>query len=171
MAESPDLRVSDQERERAAGEIRDHFAAGRLDEDELNDRVSAAMEARTHGELEALRADLPRLPATQAEQKAELVQRRRELSRRLVQQTGAGMAPFVVCTAVWLVSGASGFFWPIWVLLIVVLPLVRNGWSLYGPAPELDRVERQLARQGRQRHRSDARGRHRRRRSGRDPRL
>jgi hypothetical protein len=30
-----------------------------------------------------------------------------------------------------------------------LIPLVRNGWDLYGPSPELDRVERDLARRGR----------------------
>jgi hypothetical protein len=50
-------------------------------------------------------------------------------------------------------------FWPIWVALIGVVPLLRNGWRLYGPAPQLDRVERELerrerhaARRGRRRH-------------------
>jgi hypothetical protein len=33
-------------------------------------------------------------------------------------------------------------FWPIWVALVAVVALVRNGWDLYGPAPDLDRVER-----------------------------
>jgi hypothetical protein len=29
---------------------------------------------------------------------------------------------------------------------VAAIPLVRNGWRLYGPAPELDRVEQELAR-------------------------
>jgi hypothetical protein len=45
---------------------------------------------------------------------------------------------------VWLVSGAHGQFWPIWVALLVLIPLLRNGWRLYGPAPQLDQVEREL---------------------------
>jgi len=51
-------------------------------------------------------------------------------------------------------------FWPIWVLIIVILPLLRNAWRLYGPAPELDRVERELDRRARhaESHR-DRRGR------------
>jgi hypothetical protein len=160
MADSAELRVSDEERERAAQEIRDHYAAGRLDDDELSSRLSAAYGAKTSGQLAAVRADLPQLPVPVSEQKLELAARRRELSRRLVQQTGAGLAPFVVTTGIWLASGATGFFWPIWVLLLVVVPLLRNGWRLYGPAPELDRVERHLQRResgggrrgGRRRH-------------------
>jgi hypothetical protein len=146
MSDPSDLRASDQDRESTAAEIREHFAAGRLDDDELSTRLGAAYAARTTGELQAVRADLPKLPATRAAQQAELAERRGELSRRLLQQTGAGMVPFVICTVVWLASGATGAFWPVWVALVAVLPLLRNGWHLYGPAPELDRVERHLQR-------------------------
>ena len=154
MGEPPGLRASDQERERAAREIREHFAAGRLTEEELDDRVQAAYRAQTHEQLRALLADLPQLPVSPAEQRAALVQRRRELQRRLLQQTGGGLSAFLVCTVIWLASGAHGQFWPIWVALIPVLVLLRNGWRLYGPAPELDRVEREL-----ERHRHRHRGR------------
>ncbi|MBV9801606.1 MAG: DUF1707 domain-containing protein [Solirubrobacterales bacterium] len=159
MADRSDLRASDEQRDRAAQEIREHFAAGRLTDDELSDRVQAVYAARTEGELNTLLSDLPKLPASVAQQKAALVQRRRELQRRLLQQTGGGAALFVLCTVIWLSSGAHGQFWPVWVALVVILPLLRNGWRLYGPAPELDRVERELeSRQRRDQIRNDARG-------------
>jgi hypothetical protein len=159
-----DLRVSDEQRERAVQDIREHFAAGRLSEEELSDRVQAAYGAQTERELTAQLADLPKLPATPAQRKAELAARRRHLQRRLLQEAGGGGALFVLCTAIWLGSGASGQFWPIWVLLVALIPLVRNGWRLYGPAPELERVERELEahrRRDDQRNqlRSEARGR------------
>ena len=167
MPEPGDVRVSDDERERVAREIREHYAAGRLDDDELNERVEAAYAARTQGELNALRADLPALPATRTEQRADVARRRRELERRLLQQSGGALVPFVICTAIWAFAGASGSFWPIWILLVALIPLVRNGWRLYGPAPELDRVEDELARRERGEHHGDRRrhrhggGRHR----------
>jgi len=164
MPEDPSLRTSDEQRERAARDIREHFAAGRLDEDELDERVQAAYSARTQGELRAVMADLPKLPATRAEQKAELAQRRRDLQRRLLQEAGGGSGAFIICTVIWLASGASGLFWPIFVALGVLVPLVRNGWRLYGPAPEFDEIERELeARRHknatREQIRADARGR------------
>jgi len=53
------IRVSDADRDRVAGRLREHFAAGRLTQDELDERVSAALNARTFGELRAVLADLP----------------------------------------------------------------------------------------------------------------
>ncbi len=169
MSDAPDVRVSDLERERAVEEIRQHFAAGRLDEDELNERVSAAYAAKTTGELAALGADLPALPISGGQQRAELASRRAALRRRLIQQSGGGIALLALCTAIWLIDGANGQFWPVWVLIVVLLPLLRNGWRLYGPAPELDRVERHLDRRARHGERDEERrgqraGRHRGRR-------
>lgn len=149
------LRVSDQDRERVAGEIREHFAAGRLTDDELSDRLSAVYKAQTEDELAAVRADLPRLPVAV---RAEIAQRRAQLQRRLLQEAGGGVAVFLVCTGIWAASGANGSFWPIWVALVAVIPLIRNGWRLYGPAPDFESVERDLERRrsGRRhdRHRS-----------------
>ena len=146
MAERSDVRVSDQDRERAAAEIREHFAAGRLTDEELSDRLSAVYRARTQEELAALRADLPKLPPSPAQQRAELVKRRATLQRHLLQQAGGSVGLFLLCTVIWLTSGSHGQFWPMWVALVAVIALVRNTWRLYGPAPELDRVEAELAR-------------------------
>jgi hypothetical protein len=144
MADDDSLRASDEQRDRAADEIREHFAAGRLSDEELDDRVQAAYAARTQGDLARLLADLPKLPATRAQQKAEIAQRRSELQRRLLQEAGGGSGAFIICTVIWAASGASGFFWPIFVALGVLIPLVKNGWRLYGPAPEFDEIEREL---------------------------
>jgi hypothetical protein len=154
MSDAADLRASDEERERAVQEIQQHFAAGRLSQEELDERVQAAYGAQTQDELNALRRDLPRLPATPAQQKAALAERRGELRKRMVQESGGGIILFVTCTLIWFAGGATGSFWPIWVALVCVIPLLRTGWMLYGPAPDFDRVEQDLARsrQWNQRH-------------------
>jgi hypothetical protein len=141
VTDPAEFRVSDDQRDAAAGEIREHFAAGRLTDEELSERLSAIYKARTEGELRALRTDLPALPAAE---RAELVQRRRHLQRRALQEAGGALVPFIICVVIWAASGASGQFWPIWVLLVAAIPLMRTSWSLYGPSPELDRVEREL---------------------------
>jgi hypothetical protein len=163
VEESSELRVSDQQREHAAEQLRDHFAAGRLSEDELSERVQAAYSARTDEQLRAPLADLPRLPVSPQQRKQELAQRRGQLQRRLIQETGGGLALFAVCVVVWAASGSHrGMFWPIWVALVTVLPLLRNGWRLYGPDPQLDRVEREL--ESRERRAARRAARHARRR-------
>jgi hypothetical protein len=159
VSDPPQLRASDAERDHAAEEIREHFAAGRLTEEELSERLDAAYRATTIGELLALRGDLPPLPASVAVRRTEMSERRSHLRRRLLQQAGGSFSAFIVCTVIWLASGASGQFWPIWVAIFPAVWLLRNGWRLYGPAPELDRVERELERGGRHGRR---RARHRR---------
>jgi hypothetical protein len=56
------LRVSDTDRDRAIAELSEHFQAGRLTADELDDRTGRALQARTAAELAALFTDLPRQP-------------------------------------------------------------------------------------------------------------
>lgn len=58
MAQTPDLRASDADREHAAEVLRGAAGAGRLTVDELDERLDAAFAARTRGELEALVADV-----------------------------------------------------------------------------------------------------------------
>ncbi len=53
------LRVGDAEREAAVAALGEHFAAGRLTPEELDERFSAAWAARTGGDLSVLFADLP----------------------------------------------------------------------------------------------------------------
>jgi hypothetical protein len=155
---SMELRVSDQQRERTAQELREHFAAGRLNEEELTERVNQVYAARTAGQLSALTADLPKLPLSPQEQKAAVAARRGQLQRRLIQETGGGITLLGVCVAIWLIDGAQGQFWPVWVAIVVLIPLIRNLWRLYGPAPQFERVERELERRARRGGRG---GRHR----------
>jgi len=61
------IRVGDEERDHAARALGDHFAVGRLDRDEYDQRLDRAFAARTRGDLAALFRDLPTpRPGTQA---------------------------------------------------------------------------------------------------------
>ena len=109
VRQDPELRASDQEREATVTVLREHGAAGRLDVDELEQRVGAAYAARTRGDLDAILRDLPAaLPA-------------RPRPRHVVSHdAGHGWSRFVqvnvLLIAIWAVSGA-GYFWPAWVML------------------------------------------------------
>jgi Domain of unknown function (DUF1707) len=127
----PNLRVSDAERDAAVERLRSAGADGRLATDELEQRVSGALGARTRGDLDALLADLPasRLPAgPEAARGLVIPPDDRELMLR--RNTAAFLGPNLVCLAVWAATGAGGF-WPKWVLLVTgvwyVLFLVRYG--------------------------------------------
>jgi hypothetical protein len=53
---------------------------------------------------------------------------------------GGSLDLFALCTAIWVAPSATEQFWPVWILIVVVLTIVRSGWALYGPAPDLDAV-------------------------------
>jgi hypothetical protein len=138
-------------------ELREHTVAGRLTPEELEQRVQDAYAARTTAELDAVRTDLP---APLAAAGSELAERRALLRRRLIQETGGVVSLFVVGNVVWLTAGAQGQYWPMWILVVVALTVARSAWALYGPAPDLDEVERDLdARRARRRQRDERRGR------------
>jgi Domain of unknown function (DUF1707)/2TM domain len=109
-------RASDAEREAVADRLRGAAAEGRLDADELEERLGRAYGARTIGDLAPLTADLPaaapvgaavpvppRLPALHGY----------HVRRRLATFITVN----VICIAIWAASGTDGSFWPIWVIL------------------------------------------------------
>jgi hypothetical protein len=53
------LRVSDAERQAVTDRLAEHFAEGRLDQAEFDDRVGRAMNAKTRADLSGLFSDLP----------------------------------------------------------------------------------------------------------------
>lgn len=60
----PTLRASDADRDVVLAELGEHFQAGRLTADELEERTGQALQARTFGDLARLTADLPSLAST-----------------------------------------------------------------------------------------------------------
>jgi hypothetical protein len=53
------LRISDEERDRAAAELGEHYASGRLDRTEHAERLDRVWAARTRGDLPGIFRDLP----------------------------------------------------------------------------------------------------------------
>jgi len=53
------IRISDADREHIVERLREHYAEGRLTSDELDERVTAALNAKTYGDLRSLMTDLP----------------------------------------------------------------------------------------------------------------
>jgi len=80
---SPDLRISDDDRQQVTELLRRHTADGRLTLDEFAERVGVALAARTRSDLEAVTADLPRAPEPVPET-------RRKKARRLLVAVMSG---------------------------------------------------------------------------------
>jgi uncharacterized membrane protein YccC len=115
---SGDVLVSDAERDAVATELRTHLAEGRLTTEEFAARVEAAYGARTRAELEGALRQLPGRVAPPPP--------RPRLAVLAMRQAAASSVAFVVCTLVWLFTGANGDFWPKWVLLAVLIGLVSR---------------------------------------------
>ena len=56
---SPAIRASDRERDAVVQRVQQAFAEGRLDDVEFDERMRAALTARTHADLDVLLTDLP----------------------------------------------------------------------------------------------------------------
>lgn len=131
MADKADLRVSDADREGAASRLREHYAAGRLDSSEFEERLQAIYAARTESELESLSADLPALPPKPPSTRELLMEA--VGSHPVARNAGVGVAAFAACTAIWALTGAHSSFWPKWVLVVTLIAVVRGikrgGWD------------------------------------------
>lgn len=118
------MRVSDADRERVCGLLREAFAEGRLTTEEFHERTAAALAAKTEADLVPLTADLP-APAPAAPVVRSPY--RREL--RSLWTAWASMA--VLLNAVWLLTMITSShcvpYWPIWPLGITgALAVVRT---------------------------------------------
>ena len=155
------MRVADADREQLAEELREHMLAGRLSSEEFEERLARTYAALTQAELDSLREDLP---MGLVRVNSALAIRRAKLRRRLIQEGGGALGVSALCVAIWAVTGAhhGSSFWPIWVILATGIPVIRNAWRLFGPAPDVESVERHLnARAEHRGRREQRRSRHR----------
>jgi hypothetical protein len=128
LRQDPGLRASDAERESTVTLLREHGAAGRLDLEELEQRIGAAYEARTRGDLAALLDDLPRTQSVVAHRS------RWPASRRSGHEWAVFAQVSVLLIAIWALSGA-GYFWPAWVMVWWGFALaMKTGPRLLRPA-------------------------------------
>ncbi len=123
-SELPDrarLRASDADRDAVVELLRQHGAAGRLDIDELRERIGRALSSKTFGELDGLTADLPGAVSA-----APAAPYRPPWARPLFL-IGAELAVInFFFVAIWFVAGASGSFWPGWLILLSVFLFARR---------------------------------------------
>ena len=92
-----DVRASDAERDSAAAALQDYFVQGRLTLDEMQERLHLVLSARTHGELNALFADMPEPPPPALPEPDDPV---------VFPARYAAVAIMIIVMAVWLVLAA-----------------------------------------------------------------
>ena len=117
---NPSQLASDADREAVASRLRTAAGEGRLDPDELEQRVAAAYGARTVGELARLTTDLPVPLAPRPPARAHLA------TPAVRERLAAFIVANTVCIAVWLFAGGGGDFWPRWVLLVTGVALIAT---------------------------------------------
>ena len=101
------VRVSDADRERATGLLREHWVAGRLDDEELDARCAEAYSARTDLELAHAMRELPAAPPPPRP-----------------DTSAATTALILGCV------GVALFFFSVGVLSFLTLPLSATAWGM-----------------------------------------
>jgi hypothetical protein len=116
--EDPDIRASDADRERVAQTLRDSAADGRIDTDELDERLETVYAAKTFGELNEVTRDLP-VVASRPERE----------SNQHGHSRGAHVPTLVwislLLVAIWAMTG-FGYFWPMWPMLWFGFALLKS---------------------------------------------
>ena len=129
MSGYPGIRASDEDRGRTAAALGEHYAAGRLTLEEFQERLDKAYAATTLGELDRLMADLPgtdlsRLPERRAPRPVQVPAGGSVLVRRAALRFWLSIS--VVVFVIWLLSGASGGPWFLWVAVLLGLLMLRR---------------------------------------------
>lgn len=125
-----DLRVSDADRDRALAQLSEHFQAGRLTAEELDERSGRALRARAGEELAGLLADLPRDQPPPVPSAAVSRSGTRLPGRAPAARIGIAAAAVVVVTAV--LAGSHGghhgllALVPVLAVLLVLRHLARR---------------------------------------------
>jgi Domain of unknown function (DUF1707) len=123
-----DLRVSDADRDRAVAELSEHFEAGRLTAEELDDRTGLALRARTGKQLADLLADLPRGEDPRAGTAAGPGSAQPPQPPRLAGKPVARIAIAALAIAALIGShGLAGLLFPALIVLLIVRRRARGG--------------------------------------------
>jgi Domain of unknown function (DUF1707) len=149
MASDPGTRASDADRDRIVAALRDHMIAGRLTPAEFDERLDRAYAAKTVGELDDLMADLPgtdlsQLPDAPPDRPggapmsgchgdSAVAARPARLSPAWRAAWGSWLSISLLLIAIWLLSGASGGLWFLWVV-VPVGALMLGRWLMGAPA-------------------------------------
>ena len=118
MARHAALRASDADRDAVAERLRVAAVEGRLDADELEQRLHVALRARTYGQLEQLLDDLPGAPVGPWRGRGRVPARSTSTAVVLAVRL---LAFLVVATAVIALVVLAAAWWLLWVVVWFVM--------------------------------------------------
>ncbi len=113
MASHSSLRASDADREAVAERLRHAAVEGRLEPDELEERLHTALRARTYGDLRLLLSDLPAHPPARQRRTADVMPAAR-VALAVAMRVAIALAVVVVALVVAAVMAA---WWVLWALV------------------------------------------------------
>jgi Domain of unknown function (DUF1707) len=123
-ARDMNMRIGDAERQQVADALSTHYAEGRLDVNEFNERMSQAMAAKTRADLAGLLTDLPSSAPGALPAPKPVRHRSRLLAMVLLAIVIAGAASALGRPSIW--------WWHIpWLLIAVVVFLVLRATRLH----------------------------------------
>ncbi|MEJ3653932.1 DUF1707 domain-containing protein [Actinomycetes bacterium KLBMP 9759] len=113
-----DMRASDADREKVLDRLRVAHVEGRIDVLEFDERVAAALSARTYGELEKLTVDLPKPKKSKSVEPRTAAGKPKKGESDFRQAVSAWAGASAVTFTIWLIIGLTAGFtypWFIWV--------------------------------------------------------
>jgi Domain of unknown function (DUF1707) len=113
MASPSSLRASDADREAVAERLRRAAVEGRLEPDEFEERLHAALRARTYGDLRPLLSDLPARPLAWERRSAEVMPAAR-IALAVAMRVAIALAVVIV---VLLVAAVMAAWWVLWAIV------------------------------------------------------
>jgi hypothetical protein len=129
-----DMRAGDGDRKQVADQLKTALDEGRLDLNEYDERIQRTYAAKTYADLDGLLDDLPGTvpvqhsqvqPAAPAPPVGTTAGRPPSPGRQMAQWVGPYAGVILVCTVIWLItsisSGRLQYFWPVWMLIPLVL--------------------------------------------------
>jgi len=119
------LRTSRADREHVVDVLKTAFTQGRLDQDELDDRVSRTLASRTYADLAVLTADIPIQPAGPLLPETARVSAGK---KAVAAMTGATAALVGICAVAANTPDGSPFVLPVVVIFFVLFMIVPTGW-------------------------------------------
>jgi hypothetical protein len=136
MASHSSLRASDADREAVAERLRHAAVEGRLEPDELEDRLHTALRARTYGDLRRLLSDLPATPMAWERRRADVMPAAR-IALAVAMRVAIALAVVIVVV---IVAAVMAAWWVLWALVWLGLWGRRSRSARLGARTRWDRA-------------------------------